>query len=63
MFKILEKKIVKIFSTKKTTFISDVFLHIILKLRGYKNYGNYDETGEKYFLNFLKIIKLKIVSI
>ena len=59
MFKILEKKIVKILSNKKLIFISDIFLHIILKLRGYKNYGNYDDTGEKYFLNFLKKNKIK----
>ena len=59
MFKFLEKKIVKILSIKKVTFISDIFLHIILKIRGYKNFGNYDDTGEKYFLNFLKKNKIK----
>ena len=34
-------------------------LHIILKFKGYKNYGSLKDTGEEYFLNFLKKNKVK----
>lgn len=49
----------KIFSKKIFYKINFIFLHIILKFMGYKNYGSYYETGEIYFLNQLKKFKIK----
>jgi FkbM family methyltransferase len=49
----------KIFSKKIFYKINFIFLHIILKLIGYKNYGSYYETGEIFFLNKLKKFKIK----
>ena len=61
MFNFLIKVVILIFSNKRFNFISDIFLHLILKVKGYKNFGNFNETGEEYFLNyFLKKKKIKI---
>ena len=61
MFNFLIKTITLIFSNKRFNFISDIFLHLILKVKGYKNFGNLNETGEEYFLNnFLTKKKIKI---
>jgi FkbM family methyltransferase len=61
MFNFLIKIVIFIFSNKRFNFISDIFLHLILKVKGYKNFGNFNETGEEYFLNnFLKKKKIKI---
>jgi FkbM family methyltransferase len=61
MFNFTIKLIISIFSNKKFNFISDIFLHLILKIKGYKNFGSFKETGEEYFLNdFLKKKKIKV---
>ena len=59
MFNLIEKIIVKIFSNKFFCSTIDILLHIILKFKGYKNYGSLKDTGEEYFLNFLKKNKVK----
>jgi len=51
--------IVKIFSKKKLQCLFDITLHIILKLKGFKNSGKLEFTGEKNFLNLLKKYKIK----
>ena len=59
MFNFLIKVVILIFSNKRFNFISDIFLHLILKVKGYKNFGNFNETGEEYYLNyFLKKKKI-----
>ena len=39
-----------IFGRKKMQFINDIFLSLILNAKGYKNYGNFSQTGEKQFI-------------
>lgn len=59
MFKKIETLIIKIFSKKIFQFTIDIILHVILKLKGYKNFGSFKYTGEEYFLNFLSKNKVK----
>jgi len=42
-----------IFGRKKMQFINNIILSLALNAKGYKNFGNFTETGEK---NFLKLI-------
>ena len=51
MFNLIEKIIVKIFSNKFFCSTIDILLHIILKFKGYKNYGSLKDTGEEYFFS------------
>ena len=59
MFKIIEKIIIKIFSSKYYNFFTDIILHITLKLKGYKNFGTFKETGEEFFFKILIKNKVK----
>ena len=43
-----------IFGRKKMQFINNIFLSLVLNAKGYKNFGNFSDTGEK---NFIKLIK------
>ncbi len=49
----------KIFSKKKYQKINFLILHVVLRFMGYKNYGSYYETGEKFFLDKLKKHNIK----
>ena len=39
-----------IFGRKKMQFINDIFLSLALNAKGYKNFGNFTQTGEKKFI-------------
>ena len=41
----------KIFSNKSLIYFRKLILHFSLKISGYKNFGNFHETGEEYFLD------------
>jgi len=43
-----------IFGRKQMQFFNDFILSLSLDGKGFKNYGNFDRTGEK---NFIKLIK------
>ena len=58
MFNLIVTNLTKIFSKKIFQKLNFVILHIILKFMGYKNFGNYNETGEKFFLDKLKNFKI-----
>ena len=53
------KLLTKIFSKKKYQKFNFLILHAVLKFMGYKNYGSYYETGEKFFLMKLKKHNIK----
>lgn len=59
MIKIIEKFITKIFTKQLFNSATDLLLHSALKLKGYKNYGSFKDTGEEYLLNFLAKKKIK----
>ena len=59
MLRKIEKIVVKIFSNKLYNYLTDIILHGALKLKGYKNFGTFDETGEEFFLNILAKNKVK----
>ena len=59
MIRTIEKIIIKTFSSKFYNNLTDIFLHIALKLKGYKNFGTFNETGEEYLLNMLIKNKVK----
>ena len=42
-----------IFGRKKMQFFNNIFLSLALNAKGYKNFGNFSDTGEK---NFIKLI-------
>ena len=50
--------IVFLISHKSTQLIFDFFLHIILKSKGFKNFGSFSLTGEEHFLRFINGYKL-----
>lgn len=41
-------------SFKKVQFFFDIVLHFILKVKGFKNFGNFNLSGEDFFLNKIK---------
>jgi FkbM family methyltransferase len=53
------KLLTKIFSKKKYQKFNFLILHVVLKFMGYKNYGSYYETGEKFFIMKLKKHNIK----
>ena len=59
MIRTIEKIIIKTFSSKFYNNLTDILLHIALKLKGYKNFGTFNETGEEYLLNMLIKNKVK----
>ena len=54
IYKFISKLYVLIFSRKKLQFINDVFLSLTLDAKGYKNYGDFNRTGEKKFIKLIK---------
>jgi len=59
MIKNIEKFLIKTLAKNHLVKLVDLFLHFSLKLKGYKNFGNFDETGETYLINLLKKNKIK----
>ena len=51
--------LVKIFSKKNFVFLRKLLLHFCLKISGYKNFGNFFETGENFVFKLIKIHKVK----
>jgi FkbM family methyltransferase len=58
MINIVINYFVKILSIKEFRIINDYFLHIILRAKGYKNFGSFKDTGEEFF--FKKLSKFKL---
>ena len=42
------------FSLKKIQILLDLILHVVLKAKGFKNFGNFYLSGERNVLNFIK---------
>ena len=51
--------LIKIFSINSLLFLRKLFLHFSLKISGYKNFGNFHDTGEIYLLNQIRKYKIK----
>jgi FkbM family methyltransferase len=51
--------LVKILSLKKFQVINDYFLHVVLRAKGYKNFGSFKDTGEEFFLKKLSKFRLE----
>ena len=49
-FKILSSIYIFIFGRKNMKFINNILLSLSLNAKGYKNYGNFNKTGEKKFI-------------
>ena len=41
---------IKFLSNRNLTYLRKLILHFSLKISGFKNFGNFYETGEKYFI-------------
>ena len=54
IYKFISKLYVLIFGHKKLQFINDVFLSLTLDAKGFKNYGDFNKTGEKKFIRLIK---------
>ena len=50
-YKIISFIYIFIFGRKSMQFLNNIFLSLALNAKGYKNYGNFDKTGEKKFIN------------
>ena len=60
-YKIISSIYIFIFGRKKTQFINNVIFSLSLNAKGYKNYGNFNKTGEKKFIKKIsKDLKLCI---
>ena len=55
------KILIKIFSINSLIYLRKLILHFSLKISGYKNFGNFYDTGEDYLFNELKKQKIKKV--
>ena len=49
-YKIFSFFYIFVFGRKSMQFINDIFLSLSLNAKGYKNYGNFNKTGEKKFI-------------
>ena len=54
IYKIFSKFYVFLFGSKKMQLINEVIFSLALDAKGYKNYGNFSKTGEKFFINLIK---------
>ena len=54
IYKFISKLYVLIFGHKKLQFINDVFLSLTLDAKGFKNYGDFNKTGEKKFIRLIR---------
>lgn len=50
---------IKILSKKNFNFLRKLLLHFSLKISGYKNFGNFSETGENFVFKLIKFHKVK----
>ena len=61
IYKLFAKIYIFIFGRKSMQFFNNIILSLSLKARGYQNYGNFNITGEKLFIQLIKNeIKLSI---
>ena len=51
---------IKFFSAKKFSFLRKLILHFSLKISGYKNFGNFYETGEEQVFELLRKNNIKV---
>ena len=49
-YKILSSTYIFVFGRKNMQFINNIFLSLTLNAKGYKNYGDFNKTGEKKFI-------------
>ncbi len=54
IYKFISKLYVLIFGRKKLQFINDALLSLSLDAKGFKNYGDFNRTGEKKFIRLIK---------
>ena len=50
-YKIISFIYIFVFGRKSMQFFNNIILSLALNAKGYKNYGNFDKTGEKKFIN------------
>ena len=61
IYKLFAKIYIFIFGRKSMQFFNNIILSLSLKAKGYQNYGNFNITGEKLFIQLIKNeIKLSI---
>ena len=53
-YKIFSNIYIFVFGRKKMQFVNNIFLSLILNAKGYKNYGNFNRTGEKKFIKKIR---------
>ena len=54
IYKFISKLYVLIFGHKKLQFINNALLSLALDAKGFKNYGDFNRTGEKKFIRLIK---------
>lgn len=54
VYKLVSTFYVFLFGRKKMQFLNNIVFSLSLDAKGYKNYGNFSETGEKTFLNLIR---------
>ena len=54
IYKAISKFYVFLFGQKKMQFLNDIIFSLSLDAKGYKNYGNFSKTGEKFFIDLVK---------
>ena len=54
IYKKISKIYVFIFGRKSMQLINDLVLSLSLKGKGYMNYGSFEDSGEKFFINLIK---------
>ena len=51
--------LIKFLSNRNLTYLRKLILHFSLKISGFKNFGNFYETGEEFVFNQIKKNKIK----
>ena len=54
IYRIISKPYIFLFGRKKMQFLNNIIFSLTLDAKGYKNYGNLYETGEKSFVRLIK---------
>ena len=54
LYKIVSKFYVFLFGRKNVQFLNDIIFSLSLDAKGFKNYGDFSETGEKSFIRLIK---------
>ena len=61
IYKLISNFYIFIFGRKSMQFYNDIILSLSLNAKGYKNYGDFNKTGEKAFIKLInKEIKFSI---